>query len=70
MTTLAELEAQRAALVAARASEARTVRFGADEVSFRSVAEIEKAISAVDREIAGLRGRRVNTFLPTFSKGL
>ena len=34
------------------------------------MAEIEKAIGAIDRELAALQGRRVNTFLPTFSKGL
>lgn len=67
---LANLIEKRAALLAARASEARSTRFGDDEVTFRSDAELAAAIGAVDREIAALQGRRVNTFLPTFSKGL
>jgi len=67
---LAALIEKRAALLAARASEARSTRFGDDEVTFRSDAELAAAIGAVDREIAALQGRRVNTFLPTFSKGL
>lgn len=60
----------RAALLAARGSEVRSARFGDDEVTFRSGSELAAAIAAIDREIAALQGRRVNTFLPTFSKGL
>lgn len=74
MTTLADLEAQRAELVSARASGELRIVFHSGgtrrEVEYRSISEIEKAIAAVDREIAGLQGRRVNTFLPNFSKGL
>ena len=72
--TVAELEAQRAELVAARASGELRIVFHSGgtrrEVEYRSMAEIEKAIGAIDRELAALQGRRVNTFLPTFSKGL
>lgn len=74
MTSLADLEAQRAELVAARNSGELRIVFHSGgtrrEVEYRSVAEIEKAIAAIDREIAGLQGRRINTFLPSFSKGL
>jgi len=74
MTTLADLQAQRAELVSARASGEFSVIFHSGgtrrEIEYRSVSEIEKAIAAIDREIAGLQGRRVTTFLPTFSKGL
>lgn len=70
MTTLADLQAQRAGLLAARADPARSARFGSDEVSWRSDRELASAIAALDREIAGLEGRRVRTFLPSFSKGL
>lgn len=72
--TAAELEAQRAGLVAARASGELRIVFHSGgtrrEVEYRSMAEIEKAIAAIDRDLAALQGRRVNTFLPTFSKGL
>jgi hypothetical protein len=74
MTTQADLEAQRAELVSARASGELRVIFHSGgtrrEVEYRSVSQIEAAIAAIDREIAGLQGRRVNTFLPSFSKGL
>lgn len=74
MMNLADLEAQRAELIAARNSgELRMVFHSGGtrrEVEYRSIAEIEKAIAAVDRDIAGLQGRRVNTFLPHFSKGV
>lgn len=67
------LEDQRAALVAARASGELNVVFHSGgtrrEVEYRSISEINAAIAAIDRDIAGLQGRRVRTFLPTFSKG-
>lgn len=73
MASVADLEAQRAELVSARASGELRIVFHSGgtrrEVEYRSVAEIEKAIAAIDREIAGLRGRRIHTFLPTFDKG-
>lgn len=72
--TAAELLAQRAELVSARASGETHIVFHSGgtrrEVEYRSIAEIEKAIAAIDREIAALQGRRVHTFLPTFSKGI
>lgn len=74
MTTATELLAQRAELVSARASGETQIVFHSGgtrrEVEYRSIAEIEKAIAAIDREIAALQGRRVHTFLPTFSKGI
>jgi hypothetical protein len=73
MTTQADLEAQRAELVAARASGELRIVFHSGgtrrEVEYRSMGEIEKAIAAIDRELAGLQGRRVNTFLPFFPEG-
>jgi hypothetical protein len=72
--TIDELKAQRAALVAALGGgELRVVIQSAGarrEVEFRGVADLERAISAIDREIAANSGTRINTFLPTFSKGL
>ncbi|NJO53785.1 MAG: hypothetical protein HC829_02155 [Bacteroidales bacterium] len=74
MTTVADLQTQRAALVAARASGELRVDFHSGgtrrEIEYRSIKELTAAIAAIDREIASLQGRRVNTFLPTFSKGL
>ena len=71
--TVDQLLQQRAALVAARASDALRVTFSDGgtrrDVEYRSMAEIERAIAAIDREIAALQGKRVTTFLPTFSSG-
>ena len=68
-----ELLAQRAALVAARSSGELRVLFRSGgtqrEIEYRSIAEIEAAIAACDRDIAALQGRKVTTFLPTFSSG-
>lgn len=70
MTTLAELEAQRALLVANRMAGIKRARFDDQEVTYRTDAEMAAAIASIDREIAALQGRRVMTFLPTFSKGI
>lgn len=74
MSTLADLQAKRAALFAARTSGTlrTTFRSGGTErtVWFKSDAEIAAALAALDREIAEMEGRRVNTFLPHFSKGM
>lgn len=70
MATLADLEAQRAQLVANRNAGIKQARFDDHEVTFRTDKEMAAAIAAIDREIAALQGRRVTTFLPTFSKGI
>lgn len=70
MTTLADLEAQRAQLVANRNTGIKRARFDNQEVTYRTDKEMAAAIAAIDREIATLQGRRVTTFLPTFSKGI
>lgn len=74
MTALVDLQTQRAALVRARNSGTlrTTFRSGGTErtVWFKSDNELAAAIAAIDREIAALEGRRVNTFLPYFPKGL
>lgn len=41
-----------------------------EEVTYRSVNEINAAIAAVDREIAALHGRRSNVIRFSTSKGL
>ena len=71
--TAAELMEKRAALVAARSEGALRVVFHSGgtrrEVEYRSVSEIERAIAAIDRDLAANQGTRIHSFLPTFSKG-
>lgn len=71
--TLADLQEKRAALVAALGEGALLVIFHSGgtrrEVKYRSISELERAIGAIDREIAANSGTRINTFLPHFSKG-
>ena len=68
-----ELLAQRAALVAARSSGQLETEFTSGgtrrRVTFRSIIELQRAIAAIDRDIAALNGKRITTFLPTFSNG-
>jgi len=67
------LLAQRAALVAARGSGQLEIEFHSGgtkrRVAYRSFAEIDAAITAIDRDIAALNGKRVTTFLPSFKSG-
>lgn len=71
--TIAELIERRAALFAALGEGALLVIFHSGgtrrEVKYRSIVELERAISAIDREIVANSGTRINTFLPHFSKG-
>lgn len=72
--TIIELQDMRAALVAARASGALrlTFRSGGTErtIEHKSDAQMAAAIGAIDRELAGINGQRVHTFLATFNSGL
>jgi hypothetical protein len=71
MATLAELQARREALTAARSSGVARVSYDGKTVDYRSVAEIDRAIEALDREIATTEGRRVIRHLRvTTGKGL
>lgn len=70
MSSLAELQSRRERLAAARAEGVRSVGFGEDRVDFKSDAEMAAALAALDREIVGLQGKRINTFYPHFSKGV
>lgn len=61
----------REALQDARFSGVRTVRdSNGEEVTYRSQAEIEQAIVALDREMAALRGRTPGRIRILTSKGL
>ena len=71
MATLAELQARREALTAARSSGVARVSYDGKSVDYRSVAEIDRAIEALDREIAAAEGRPiVRQVRVTTTKGL
>lgn len=59
MATIAELQARREALTAARSSGVARVSYDGKTVEYRSIAEIDRATEALDREIASAEGRRV-----------
>ncbi|MGR3464082.1 phage head-tail joining protein [Limimaricola sp.] len=66
-----ELRIARDKLRAARFEGLRTVRFGEDEVAYKSDNEMATALGAIEAEIAKLeRGTRPRTFYPRASKGL
>ncbi len=71
MSTSADLRARREALSAQRASGVTRVSYDGKSVDYRSVAEIDRAIEALDREIAAAEGRRIiRQVRVTTSKGL
>lgn len=71
MPTLTDLRTRREALSAQRASGVARVSYDGKTVDYRSVSEIDRAIKALDREIATLEGRRiVRQVRITTSKGL
>lgn len=71
MPTLAELQTRREALLASRSSGVARVSYDGKTVEYRSLAEIDRAIEQLDREIAGAEGRRIVRHLRvTTSKGL
>jgi len=71
MTTLAELKTRRETLSASRASGVARVSYDGKTVEYRSLAEIDRAIDVLDREIAALEGRRViRQVRVTTNKGL
>ena len=71
MSAPSELRARRDALSAQRSSGVARVSYDGKTVEYRSVAEIDRAIEALDREIAAAEGRRiVRQVRVTTSKGL
>ena len=71
MATIADLRARREALSTQRSSGVARVSYDGKTVDYRSVAEIDRAIEVLDREIAALEGRRiVRQVRITTSKGL
>lgn len=69
---LADLQALRAALVAARANGLREVRDSTGEsVTYKSDREMATALAAIDSEIAAIqRGPRASVIRCTTSKGI
>ena len=59
MPSIVDLKARREALSASRASGVARVSYDGRTVDYRSLAEIEKAIEALDREIAAAEGRQI-----------
>ena len=71
MSTPEELKTRREALAAQRSSGIARVSYDGKTVDYRSVAEIDRAIEALDREIAAAEGRRiVRQVRVTTAKGL
>ena len=71
MATIADLKTRRDALAAQRSSGIARVSYDGKTVDYRSVAEIDRAIEALDREIAAAEGRRiVRQVRVTTAKGL
>ena len=71
MATITDLRTRREALSTQRSSGVARVSYDGKSVDYRSVAEIDRAIEALDREIAATEGRRiVRQVRITTSKGL
>ena len=71
MSTIAELRARREALAVQRSSGVARVSYDGKTVDYRSVAEIDRAIEALEREIAASEGRQiVRQVRVTTTKGL
>lgn len=59
MADLTTLKLRREALTSQRSSGVARVSYDGKTVDYRSVAEIDRAIEALDREIAAAEGRRI-----------
>ena len=71
MADLATLKLRREALASQRTSGVARVGYDGKTVDYRSVAEIDRAIEALEREIATAEGRRmVRQVRVTTAKGL
>jgi hypothetical protein len=71
MADLATLKLRREALTSQRSSGVARVSYDGKTVDYRSVAEIDRAIEALDREIAAAEGRKlIRHVRVTATKGL
>ena len=71
MAKITDLRALRDTLTAQRSSGVARISYDGKTVDYRSVAEIDRAIEALDRDIAAAEGRRiVRQVRVTTAKGL
>ena len=71
MADLTTLKLRRETLTSQRASGVARVSYDGKTVDYRSVAEIDRAIEALDREIAAAEGRKlIRQVRITATKGL
>ena len=59
MPTITDLKTRREALSAQRSSGVARVSYDGKTVDYRSIAEIDRAIEVLDREIATAEGRKI-----------
>ena len=59
MPTTVDLKTRREALSASRSSGVARVSYDGKTVDYRSIAEIDRAIEILDREIATAEGRKI-----------
>ena len=59
MPTITDLRTRREALSAQRSSGVARVSYDGRSVDYRSIAEIDRAIEVLDREIAAAEGRKI-----------
>ena len=59
MTTIADLRSRRETLAMQRSSGVARVSYDGKTVDYRSLAEIDRAIEVLDREIATADGRKI-----------
>ena len=59
MTSLTDLRTRRETLLAQRASGVAKVSYDGKTIDYRSVADIDRALEGLDREIVAAEGRRM-----------
>ncbi len=59
MATIAELKSRREALATSRSSGVERVSYDGKTVDYRSLAEIDRAIEVLDRDIGTAEGRKI-----------
>ena len=59
MATIAELKTRREALATSRSSGVARVSYDGKTVDYRSLAEIDRAIEVLDRDIGTAEGRKI-----------
>jgi hypothetical protein len=59
MPTITDLKTRRETLASQRSSGVARVSYDGKTVDYRSIAEIDRAIEVLDREIAAAEGRKI-----------